>query len=201
MLTKKENTVINIIVGLIMLGLLGWFILVVDVNGKASIYDVQKSKNLTTKYGEIIIGACDNYWEKTAAGDSVDSMNMEGLDDVKFLVLAESGGAINLHDWQKRIDKEYRAKSSSDHLIVICVNEIEDVIEQCWYTNSGVTNTIQDIVDLFFINPQTGSLMKSVTLTGEMPDDCPSSHSRDKHGDFDNKLFDNAVSEFISKLP
>lgn len=110
--------------------------------------------------------------------------------DARVLVLV--GGDSRWHEWHSQVPEAARATSAEDTSVVICVEQTDEMVEQCDYQGGSTYTRYQREVTLVFLNAETGEIIERETLEGSEPGECPdtittrnnSTSSQTTYGDF-----------------
>lgn len=149
-------------------------ILCIAICGVAFFFAQQEIEKTEEAYGETIIGMCNPIRTETVTPDPTLSEEYPR----QIVIFGEESRMR--HTWYDDLPNSWQADDKDETDLVVCIREVEDIIEECEYTSLddtdgetiGTLQRVQYRVELFIFNVD-GDLVNKLDSTGNAPAECP----------------------------
>lgn len=126
------------------------------------------------RFGEAVALCGESEYLSLPAGD------WEALNSLRAVLVllpfdSDEEGTLSIHEWQKKLPKEIRAKNADTVDVVVCVERISQTIGWCTYTVVGRLGRHQFGYQLYFIDAHSRTLLGEDVIWGKMPSPCQDS--------------------------
>lgn len=142
-------------------------ILVLAIAGGVAAYLIlgeMEKREVRQKYGDAIVDLCEG-----PGGVASPSNLPTAAPPWKVVVLTSDG---KRDSWHNALPAERRAEDQASTVIVACLEEHEQVIEECQYSTRSI-NRIQHYVDVTLFNAASGLPITTFQVWGSVPGACP----------------------------
>lgn len=140
-----------------------------------SIMNAVETGAVRSAYGTTYAEACDGM---PSGSESLDNFDTDNSTPRQVLIL--TGDTQRRDDFHSEIPSQWRAEDEDSVSLIACVERESEVIDTCEYDRpSSEGNYTVDVdreehsVTVVLINPDTGRIIDSRTVSSDEPDDCP----------------------------